>query len=296
MNHQVIARPNSNAVFSALGVYLDVMRPFVVQKMPVFRGTADTRALLRDSMPIEMRSEFDKRMVQYEGDESLTIDVTHIPHIVRKNWQYGFSREFNGQRVYITKMEALAKSRNLVCHPSAEDVSTNQAESVFHCVEKITAQIDREDACEQVSWIRQRLKDGCCSDCPEAHMQIDSAGQEDVEREMLRMQAELVALSDELSAIRATPRRSRGSAFASRLGRIVPRVSFRFSVAFGDDPVSVSEDASEAMAQAAEASVSESVATDRVDNEVSERTSSSNGHSPGAVSQALVKSARARKR
>ena len=297
MNVNVIARPNSAAVFSALGVYLDVMRPFVVQKMPVYPGTATVSALLRDSLPLEMRSDFDKQLDRHSGDESLTIEVTHIPHIVKKNWHLHFAREFNDQRVYITRMEGLARIRNLVCHPSAEDVSTKQAESVFHCVEKITTQIDRGDACEQVSWIRQRLKDGCCSDCPESHMRIDIAGHEKIEMEVRRMQSELAALSQDLSAIRAKPTRSRRSEIASRLGRIVPRVSFRFSVNFGDAHGQVSEDVAETVTHDdANRPVEPSSSNGQVDGGVGERSSSDNGHSYGKIGRGLTKLTRARNR
>ena len=236
MNLDVIERPNGAAVFEALGIYLDVMRPFIVQKMPVFKnGTASARALIRDSIPIDMRRDFDQHLVNRD-DVSLAIEVTHIPHIVNKNWKLGFAREFDDEKIYITRMEALAKSRNLVCHPAAEDVSTNQAESALYCVEKITTQIERHDACERVLKVRQRLESGCCSSCPEPHLQTDATGQADVQREMRRMQVELEALSQELSLYRAKPKITRRAAIASKLGGIVPRVRFHFSVGFGNAP------------------------------------------------------------
>ena len=296
MNFKVIARPNSAAVFTALGIYLDVMRPFVVQKLPVQLGRTKASTLLRDALPMEMRGEFDKRWVQCNGDESLTIDVTHIPHIVRKNWDLSFASEFRGQQNYIGKMVALAKYRNMVCHPSSTDVSLGQAESVFHCVEKITTQIDREDASAQVSLIRQRLKDGCCSDCPESHMRIETDGQEDVEREMRRMQSELVALSQELSAIRGQPIRSRRSAFASRLSRIVPRVSFRFSVSLGDASGPMSEDMEAAARGDAKLTVAPSSLNGHVDGGSGEQQSADNGHSERKVRRGLLGLTRARKR
>ena len=297
MNDNVIARPNSAAVFTALGVYLDVMRPFVVRNMPVYPGTANACALLRDALPAEMQGDFDKRLVQCDGDESLTIDVSHIPHIVRKNWHLSFSREFGGHWNYVTKMEGLAKIRNLVCHPLAEDVTARQAESVFHCVEKITTQIDREDACEQVSSIRQRLKDGCCSDCPESHMRIETDGQEEVEQEMRRMQSELAALSQELSSIRAKPIRSRRSAFASRLSRVVPRVSLRFSVSLGDAPSPLSEDSTGAVAQDdAKLTAEPSSLNGQTDGGIGEQQSTDNGHSERKVRRGLLGLTRARKR
>ena len=236
MNIDVIDRPNGAAVFEALGIYLDVMRPFIVRKMPVFKnGTANASELIRDSIPIDMRRDFDQQVVTRD-DVSLAIEVTHIPHIVNKNWQLSFAREFDGERIYITRMEALAKSRNLVCHPAAEDVTTKQAESALFCVEKIATQIERQDASERVSRVRQRLEQGCCADCPAAHLMIDSAGRDDLQREMHRMRGELEALSQELSLYRNKPKRARRSAFVAQLGRVVPRVRFHFSVGFGDAP------------------------------------------------------------
>lgn len=297
MNDNVIARPNSAAVFTALGVYLDVMRPFVVRNMPVYPGTANACALLRDSLPLEMQGDFDKQLQRHSGDESLTIEVTHIPHIVKRNWDLSFARKFDRNRTYITRMEGLAKYRNMVSHPSAADVSIGQAESVFHCVEKITTQIDREDASAQVSLIHQRLKDGCCSDCPESHMRIESDGQEEVEQEMRRMQSELAALSQELSSIRAKPIRSRRSAFASRLSRVVPRVSLRFSVSLGDAPSPLSEDSTEAVAQDdAKLTVEPSSLNGQTDGGVGEQQSTDNGHSERKVRRGLLGLTRARKR
>lgn len=236
MNIGVIDRPNGVAVFEVLGIYLDVMRPFIVQKMPVFNnGTATAQELIRDSIPIEMRRDFDQQVVSRD-DVSLAIEVTHIPHIVSKNWELSFAREFGQEKIYITRMEALAKSRNLVCHPAAEDVSTKQAESALYCVEKIATQIERHDARERVSRVRQRLEQGCCTDCPESNLQIDPTGQEDLQREMCRMQGELDALSKELYAYRSKPEQSRKSAVVSQLGRVVPRVWLHFSVGFGGGP------------------------------------------------------------
>ena len=280
MNFKVIARPNSAAVFTALGVYLDVMRPFVVQKLPVKLGNTKASTLLRDALPEEMRGDFDNRWAQCNGDESLMIDVTHIPHIVRKNWDLSFAREFKGHQSYVAKMVTLAKYRNMVCHPSGEDVSLGQAEKAFHCVEKITTQIDREDACEQVSSIRQRLKDGCCSDCPESHMRIETAGREEVEQEMLRMQDQLAALSQELSTIRGQSRSPRRSVLASRLARMVPRVSFRFSVSLGDAPSQMSEESAEAEPlDNSELTVEPSSSNGHVNGRLSEQRSTDNGHS-----------------
>ena len=297
MNFKVIARPNSAAVFTALGVYLDVMRPFVVQNLPVQLGNTKASTLLRDALPEEMRGDFDNRWAQCNGDESLMIDVTHIPHIVRKNWDLSFAREFKGHQSYVAKMVTLAKYRNMVCHPSGADVSLSQAEKAFQCVEKITTQIDRVDACEQVSSIRQRLKDGCCSDCPESHMRIETDGQEEVEQEMRRMQSELAALSQELSSIRAKPIRSRRSAFASRLSRVVPRVSLRFSVSLGDAPSPLSEDSTGAVAQDdAKLTAEPSSLNGQTDGGIGEQQSTDNGHSERKVRRGLLGLTRARKR
>lgn len=297
MNDNVIPRPNSAAVFTALGVYLDVMRPFVVRNMPVYPGTANACALLRDSLPIEMQGDFDKQLDKHSGDESLTIEVTHIPHIVKRNWDLSFARKFDRNRAYITRMEGLAKYRNMVSHPSAADVSLGQAESVFHCVEKITTQIERDDASEQVSLIRQRLKDGCCSDCPESHMRIETDGQKEVELEMRRMQSELVALSQELSAIRGQPRRPRRSVLASRLARIVPRVSFRFSVSLGDAQRQAPKESTDTVKlDESELTVVPSSSNGHVGADLNEQRTSDNGDCDKKVRRGMFRSNRARKR
>lgn len=266
LNIQVIDRPNGTAVFAALGIYLDVMRPFVVQNMPVFKnGTATERELIRDSIPVDMRRDWDKQIV-VRDDVSLAIELTHLPHIVRKNWRHGFSEKFGGDRGYLEKMEGLSKLRNLVCHPLAADLSLKQAESAFFCVEKITGRINRHDASAKVSEVRERLVAGWYQACPDALAQLSSSEGADIQAELEGMRLRMGELTAELAELRQLANRSRSSRFMAGLRRALPRVRIDFPYASGNFPVP--RDASAEYEPADEG---------KSDAEVAEVASSSNG-------------------
>lgn len=236
MNVQVVDRPNGTAAFAALGIYLDVMRPFLVHNLPVFKnGTATERELIRDSIPVEMRRDWDKQVV-HRDDVSLAIELTHIHHIVRKNWRHGFSEKFGGDWSYVEKMEGLSKLRNLVCHPLAADVSQKQAESVFFCVEKITRRINRHDASAKVSEVRERLESGWYQACPEALARLSSSQGADIQAELEGMRLRMGELTAELAELRQRANRSRSSRFVAGLRRALPRVRIDFPYASGDIP------------------------------------------------------------
>ena len=232
MNINVVDRRNGVAVFEALGIYLDVMRPFVVQNLPTFPGTADAHALCRDSLPLEMRSAFDKHLLNQGGDLLLTLDVTHIAHVVDKQWMFGFDQRLGNERRFVTKMQDMAKVRNKICHPSDSDITIKQADSAFYCAEQILEKIGRPDAVEQVQQVRDRLHSGCCNECPTSH--AASINTEEIEVEVARLKSEMDEISASLAEYRAREIRT-PSGVRARLGRLLPKVRFQFSFGVGGE-------------------------------------------------------------
>lgn len=236
MNLNVIDRPNGAAVFEALGIYLDVMRPFIVQNMPVYPGTANVGEQIRGSLPVEMQADFDKRAGEHDGDESLLIDVAHIPHIVKQNWNAGFSNRFGGEWAYVTKMEALAKCRNHVCHPMSTDIADSAARKAFSHIENVSRQIDRPDARDRVTEVRKRLGKGQYATRDVYNAEEVNEVKVEFEAEMQKMMAEIEKLSAELATFRTAAGPPPRMSIASKLGRIVPRVRVNVSIGFGDKP------------------------------------------------------------
>lgn len=233
LNGNLIDRSGGLAAFEALCIYLDAMRPFLFKEMPVHAGTADQATQMKQSLPEEMRSEFDSMLIENASEPFLPIDVKHIPHIVRDCWHPVFHQYFNDDDKNIEKMHYLAKVRNLVCHPGLSELDANHAHRTFSTTARLLRFIERDDAAEDVESVRERWEAGATNEKRET---VDVAEMEVLTKEVQRLEAKQADLLAELIVLRKRSDPPRRQSLAARLGRVVPRVRLHFSVGFGDIP------------------------------------------------------------
>ena len=236
MNGNVIDRRGGLAAFEALCIYLDAMRPFLFKEMPVHAGTADQATQMKQSLPEEMRSEFDAMLMQNASEPFLPIDVKHIPHIVKDCWHPVFHQHFGDDDKNIDKMHYLAKVRNLVCHPGLSELDANHTYRTFSTTARLLRFIERDDAVQGVELVRERWEAGVPDDSMGHCETVDIAEIAGLTKEVKRLEAKQEDLLAELIVLRQRSDPTRRQSIASRLGRIVPRVRFHFSVGFGDRP------------------------------------------------------------
>lgn len=236
LNENLIDRRNGLAVFEALCIYLDAMRPFLFKEMPVHAGTANQATQMKQSLPQEMRSEFDSMLVDNASEPFLPIDVKHVPHIVKDLWHPVFHQYFDDDAKNIDKMHYLAKVRNLVCHPGLSGLDANHAHRTFSTTVRLLRFIDRDDAAEGIESVRERWKAGAFDDGAGGHTRVDADQMQKLVKEVMRLEAIQKGLVDELMVLRERSHRPRRVSIASKLRSIVPRVRVNVSVGFGDRP------------------------------------------------------------
>ncbi len=136
------SRPNRDALQSALDVFRDAMRPFIVRCLRRAPGRNVEQAIehaLKDRQRQQFRDNLRAR------DVVDAIDVGHFPDLIGRWWREVFDREFDGDRTVQNALWQIAKIRNEVAHPSATDVDAEYARSRLYDVADLLGRINRPD-------------------------------------------------------------------------------------------------------------------------------------------------------
>lgn len=250
MDNGLADRPYSVAVYEAMTVYLDVIRPWMIRNMPQDYGKVGMETLVKNSIRLERQHGFQKQLDQEPGDIARALDVAHIVDVVDDNWSRSFASKFGDDTGYRNKMSNLAKRRNQVCHPGHVDLTKNNANNAFSCIRKIAKHIGRDDAVAKIGEIEQRLNDRLNGTGSQTST-IDPAVIEGYERKIAALSAHTEAIENELKAHMAEcPSRKRG-----RLRKLLRRFTPRITVSFGPDEDAKPSERQEAVAELSVASI-----------------------------------------
>ena len=128
-------RPNQDALYQALNIYRDAMRPFIFRNLKTAQGvTPEDR-------------------IQSEDD----IDIGKFPHLFRKYWREAFEQRFDPDRDVRSAVGIITEARNKVSHPGADDIDTGYALSRLHDIADILGQINAPEQKREVETIRDKL-------------------------------------------------------------------------------------------------------------------------------------------
>ncbi len=128
-------RPNQDALYNALNLYRDAMRPFV------FRNLKTVHTLATED----------------RFENSVDIDINHFPPLFRRYWQNAFAHRFDPDRDIRSAIGLITEARNRVSHPGAEDLSREYALARLHDIAEVLGQINAPEQKQQVEAIRDRL-------------------------------------------------------------------------------------------------------------------------------------------
>ena len=98
-------RPNQDALYQALNIYRDAMRPFILRNLKTVHGLAP------------------EDRFQNEAD----IDIGNFPHLLRKYWRDAFEQRFDPDRDVRSAVGLITEARNKVAHPRTEDIDSSYA-------------------------------------------------------------------------------------------------------------------------------------------------------------------------
>ncbi len=128
-------RPNQDALYQALNIYRDAMRPFILRNLKTVQGLAP------------------EDRFQNEAD----IDIGDFPHLFRRYWRDVFEQRFDPDRDVRSAVGIITEARNKVAHPQAEDFAPEYALSRLHEIADMLGQINVPKQKGEVEAIRDRL-------------------------------------------------------------------------------------------------------------------------------------------
>ena len=128
-------RPNQDALYQALNIYRDAMRPFILRTLKQGQGLAP------------------EDRIQNEAD----IDIGDFPHLFRRYWHNGFERHFDPDRDVRSAIGIITEARNRVSHPGAEDLSLGEVLARLYEIADVLGQINAPEQQQAVEAIRDKL-------------------------------------------------------------------------------------------------------------------------------------------
>ncbi|RKU36700.1 hypothetical protein C6496_12300 [Candidatus Poribacteria bacterium] len=128
-------RPNQDALYQALNIYRDVMRPFILKNLKTVQNLSP------------------KDRFENEAD----IDVGDFRYLVSEYWHDVFKHRFDPDRDIRSAVGIITEARNKVAHPQIEDFPSAYALSRLHEIADILGQINAPEQKREVETIRDKL-------------------------------------------------------------------------------------------------------------------------------------------
>ena len=128
-------RLNQDALYQALNIYRDAMRPFILKNLKTLPGLAPGD--------------------RFENEAD--IDIGNFPYLFREYWHDVFKRCFNPYRDIRSAVGLITEARNKVSHPGTEDLDFNYALSRLHEISDMLEQINAPKQKREVESIRDKL-------------------------------------------------------------------------------------------------------------------------------------------
>ena len=129
--------PNQDALYEALKIYLNAMRPFVIRNMKRARGIAPED--------------------EYRLNNPAKLDIGHFPHLFRKHWNDAFAQCFDEDRDVRSAVGLITEARNNTFHSGEEDLTLGYALARLHEIADILGQINAPEQKGEVETIRDKL-------------------------------------------------------------------------------------------------------------------------------------------
>ena len=128
-------RPNQDALYQALNIYCDAMRPFILRNLKTVQGLSP------------------EDQFQNEAD----IDFGDFPHLFRKYWHDTFKQCFDPDRDVRSAVGIITEARNNTFHTETEDLTSGYALARLHEIADILGQINAPEQKQKVEAIRDKV-------------------------------------------------------------------------------------------------------------------------------------------
>ncbi len=155
--------PNRNALREANDIYLDYMRPFIIDHLKKVPGEK-VEDLIADGLTDEQENEFWQILGQNDDDIESAIDFNYFPLIVQRNWsiirsyrECGFAQWFAGDMSVQNRLWLIKEGRNACEHRGTKDLDSELVRTLLFLVAEVLGKINRPDEQDKVEAIRDEL-------------------------------------------------------------------------------------------------------------------------------------------
>lgn len=126
-----IDRPNRDALYRAINIFRDAMRPFLIRCLKRVPKASVEKAIQRSLS--QHHADTFERELRRSKDPASAIDVNHFPHLVQRNWRDVFESAFGGDKSIQSELWLISGARNQVAHPGAQDLEEDFTRAhLFH--------------------------------------------------------------------------------------------------------------------------------------------------------------------
>ena len=152
-----IDRPHKDALSSAIDIFRDAMRPFILRCIRRVSGSTAESAIRR-SLASHQADSLDQSLRQ-GADLASAIDVNFFPALIQRNWREVFSSEFRDERTIQNELWMIAEARNQVSHPGTQDLDAEYTRARLYDIADALGRINAPEQKRAVEDIRSQLID-----------------------------------------------------------------------------------------------------------------------------------------
>lgn len=154
--------PNRDALRDANDIYLDYMRPFIINHLKQVPGEK-VEDLIEKALTDDQLYEF-QRVLDETDDIESAIDFSYFPLIVRDNWiiprnnrKYGFAQWFDRDMTVQNMLWLIKDGRNACEHRGTKDLNSEFVRMNLFLIAEVLGKINRPDEQCEVEDIRDNL-------------------------------------------------------------------------------------------------------------------------------------------
>lgn len=152
------ARPNSEAIYRAINIYIDAMRPFILRCLAQAYESGRVSDAVINSLSEQQAENFEIALQRNDGDIAATLDVNHFRPIVERHWDAIFAERFGYDQTIPGTLSWITRARNDVAHPGTSDMSNIDAQGHFSNILKILRRVNAIDASTAIEQIRRQSR------------------------------------------------------------------------------------------------------------------------------------------
>ena len=153
----MIDRPNSEAIFRAVNVYVDCMRPFILRCLSQTYGASQVQEAIVASLNERQVENFAIDLQKNDGNVTVTLDVNHFRPIIETHWDAIFAEQFGYDSTIPGTVGWITGARNDADHPGTVDISDDDTRAHLNNALKILRRINASEGVQAVEEISRYL-------------------------------------------------------------------------------------------------------------------------------------------